>query len=111
MKINEFSQNTDTKLPFDIVEDAIVFMRNDPQFYRKQYFPAIAKVADLHRAGKKVNADKALMPMIEKGCDSYVQKYNIGKFSDEVFTQDDRKNLLSRIFAEELNQIENGDYT
>ena len=36
MRLKEFTDDKD--LPFDVVEDTIVFMRNDPMFYRKHYF-------------------------------------------------------------------------
>lgn len=45
MKINEFfDQPIDDKLPFDVVDDVCVFMRNDPMFYRKSFFPAIKRM-------------------------------------------------------------------
>ena len=41
MRIDEFAQPMDDKLPFDVVDDVAIFMRNDPMFYRKSLFPAI----------------------------------------------------------------------
>ena len=35
------------ELPFDIVDDAHVHMKNDKEFYRKEYYPTISKVADM----------------------------------------------------------------
>ena len=110
MKINEFSQNTDTKLPFDLVDDALVFMRNDPVFYRKKYFPTISKVADYQRAGKKPDPNKLIGPMVDSGCNSYCKKFNIAKGPADLFTPNDRQNLISRIYSEECKNIEKGDY-
>ena len=39
MRLNEFTDKEE--LPFDVVDDTLVFMRNDPVFYRKFYYPAV----------------------------------------------------------------------
>mgnify|MGYP006108540819 FL=1 len=49
--------------------------------------------------------------MIEKGCNDYVSKYDMGRNSEEVFTQEDRNNILQRIHSEETENIKKGDYT
>ena len=41
VKIVEFSHADD--LGYDVVEDVAIYMRNDPMFYRKHYFPAMTK--------------------------------------------------------------------
>lgn len=110
MRIDEFTNMQDKGLPFDVVEDCMIFMKNDPMFYRKHYFPAISKMADTHRAGSKVDANKFLMPMIEQGCNSYVKKFNIARAVDEIFNNDDRQALLNQIYTEELAEIERGEY-
>jgi hypothetical protein len=36
VKINEFyDQPIDDSLPYNVVDDVCIFMRNDPMFYRK----------------------------------------------------------------------------
>ena len=37
MRMDEFSQSQDTSLPFDVVDDVCVFMKNDPVFFRKSF--------------------------------------------------------------------------
>ena len=54
MRIDEFAHKTDDRLPFDVVDDVAIYMRNDPMFYRKQLFPAIMSMKDRHDAGKVV---------------------------------------------------------
>ena len=51
VKINEFSHKD--QYGYDIVEDAAIYMRNDPMFYRKHYFPTMTQCQDAHRDGKK----------------------------------------------------------
>ena len=111
MKLFEFQEeNFKAKLDFDVVDDALVFMRNDPVFYRKSFFPSVSKLADYHRAGKKIDPRKILGPMVDQCCSSYCKKFNLGKGPADIFTADDRQNLISRIYSEELKNIEKGDY-
>ena len=83
VKINEFA---DAKLGYDIVEDAAIYMRNNPLFYRQHYFPAMTKCQDAHRLGKKVDMANIIKPMIEKGCNAYCKQYKIGRHPEAGFT-------------------------
>jgi hypothetical protein len=110
MKTNEIFQQDNKDLGFDIVDDTVFFMRNDPMFYRREYFPAITKIADMHRAGKKYNPSKILSPCIEKAIVEYCRKYNIARNPEEIFTENDRQSIMQMIHSEELTQIKKGDY-
>jgi len=110
MKIEDVDKPFEQKFDFDVVEDAIIFMRNDPTFYRKSYFPTMCKMAEMNIAGKDIDAIKVLSPMVEKGVNQYCKTYNLGKTSDDVFTQPDRDALIDKIFSEEMEQINKGEY-
>jgi hypothetical protein len=110
MKINEFTQHDDMKLPFDVVDDTIVFMRNDPQFYRKHYFPAVAKLADIFRAKKEINDKSVLGSMVDQGMQTYCKKYNLARRPADIFSLEDRQAILDKITSEEIKNIEQGDY-
>ena len=62
MRLNEFTDKEE--LPFDVVDDTLVFMRNDPIFYRKYYYPSVCELADCQRAGKDADPKKYLIPML-----------------------------------------------
>ena len=111
MRIDEFAQPMDDKLPFDVVDDVTIFMRNDPMFYRREYFPAVSKLADCQRSGKDADPKKYLSAMVEKGCDDYCRKFDLGKSSEDIYTDQDRNNLLQKINSEETENIKKGDYT
>jgi len=108
MRISELQRPND--LDFDIVEDTVVFMRNDPMFYRKHYFPAMSKLADIYSSGKSVDARKHLMPTIEAACNEYVKKYDIARNTEEAFTNEDRTAIMQKIYSEEMEQIRKGEY-
>jgi len=110
MKINEFTQHNDSLTNFDIVDDTIVYMRNDPIFYRKKYFPAIAKMADTHRNGGNVDPESLLGSVVDQAMEGYCTKFNIARAPSELYTSDDRVNILNRITTEELEEIKKGEY-
>ena len=111
VKIVEFTDHKEQlKLNYDVVDDVSVFMRNDPMFYRKQFFPAVSRMADMHRAGKAVTQSDCLGEMVERALEAYCQKYKIASMPDEVFTDDDRSSILDKIFSEEMEQIKKGEY-
>lgn len=110
MKINEFTTRDDFKLPFDIVDDLHVYMRNDPIFYRKHYYPTMARIADITKSNKEIDAHKEFTPMIDRACESYCAKYEVARDPSEVFTEEDRKALVSKIYSEEIEGIRKGEY-
>ena len=110
MRIGDLQQQHENSLAYDIVDDCHVHMKNDPSFYRSQYFPTMSKCADAHRAGLKVNPMKIIAPMVEKGINSYCKKYNLAKHPDELFTKEIRDSIIDKIFAEEIDEIKKGEY-
>jgi hypothetical protein len=110
MRIDEFSQQPENKFDYDIVDDVCVFMRNDPLFYRKSFFPAVSNMADLQRNGSKIDKQSCLGGMIETAIGAYCKKYDIAEVPDEVFTIEDRANIIDKIFSEEMEQIKAGEY-
>jgi len=109
MKINEFTTPQDTGLKFDLVDDAVVFMRNDPMFYRKKYFPAMSSMADRVRNGKDIDRS-VIGSVVDSGINSYCKKYNLAKGPSEIFTADDRNSIIEKICSEELVEIDKGAY-
>ena len=110
MKIVEFANLDKPKFDFDVVDDVVVFMRNDPQFYRKSLFPAVSKIADMHRDGSKIDQNKCLGDVVERALESYCKKFNIADMPDQVFNNDDRQRIIDRIFSEEMEEIKKGEY-
>lgn len=110
MKINEFSEQHDDKLPFDVTEDVIVFMKNDPMFYRKKYFPAIMQMKDDCKRNKKVDAEKLLGPAVDSAMNTYCKKFQVGKNASRVFDMQDRTSIISKIYSEEMENIQQGRY-
>ena len=111
MKLVEFVDNpVDDSLPFDVVDDVSVYMRNDPMFYRKHFFPTMVKISGLVKNKKKINPIKALGPLVDMACEGYCEKFNVGRTSKDLFDDDDRKALIGKLYSEEMENIRKGEY-
>ena len=72
MKINEFidkehdHDDKKTDLGFSVPYDLHIHMKNDPMFYRKQYYPTIAKLQDTLKRGEPIDVKKELLPMVTR---------------------------------------------
>lgn len=97
-------------LPFDIVDDLAIYMRNDPTFYRKSYFPALEQMKASFKAKKKYNAEKHWAPIIDSAITSYCKKFNIPNRPVDLVDDNDKKNLIKKIYSEEMTQIRKGTY-
>jgi hypothetical protein len=111
MRIEEISNSvTDDKLPFDVVDDISIYMRNDPMFYRKVMFPAIMNMKGAHDRKEAMDAESIFGPMIHKAAHNYCKKFNINKRPDELLSDDDKKSLIQKLYSEEINNIKTGVY-
>lgn len=110
VKIYEVSQQPDNKVNFDIVDDLHVYMKNDPMFYRKQYYPMMLKFGDNIKAEKKFDINKELTPLVDSAVKSYLKKYNIAKKTSDIFGEEDRKSLIQKIYTDEIDHLRKGDY-
>lgn len=109
MRIDEFAHKTDDRLPYDVVDDVAIYMRNDPIFYRKQLFPAIMRMKDMYDAGKTPDAEACLGEACNRAMESYCSKFKLGS-KESVFKNEDRGLLINKLFGEEMTQIRNGAY-
>jgi hypothetical protein len=105
MRLVEFADD----LPFDIVEDMKVFMRNDKDFYRRHYMPCMVDLQTKVKA-KDSNFGPVLKPMVLQACAMYNSKYKISKDPNKLLTLDDKKALMSSICREEMEKLRNGEY-
>jgi len=109
MRIDELAAPMDNRLPFDVVDDIAIYMRNDPMFYRRQLFPAIMNMKDQHDAGKQPDANKCLGEVCGSAMESYCSKFKLGR-SKDLYLKGDKDNLISKIFGEEMKMIKDGAY-
>ena len=104
MKINEFFNNPISQnLDWDVPKDVYTYMINDPEFYRKEYFPA---VLNFNKGAKA----ESLIPVINSACNKYVRKYNINKEPTALLTDEEKRDMSSKIYAREKQRLKKGNY-
>ena len=109
MKLFELDNQQD-EIPFDVVEDLTIFMRNDPMFYRKTFFPAMADVSDKMERGESIDPLVMMKPVVNKGVNSYCKKFIKDRRPEDIFTAEDISACATKIQAEELPNIKKGMY-
>ena len=86
------------------------FLRNDPQFYRKVYFPMISGMAECYEQQGKFDAQADLYPVVDQGIKVYVTRFKLAKTPGEIFTSEERKAVAKKIWQEEMGEIRKGPY-
>lgn len=116
VKINEFhdlSKDMDTKtgdkLPFNVVDDLVVYMKNDPDFYRRQLYPKMCDVQEVVKKGKKYDK-KSLLPTVDDAIREYVDKFKIKKMPEEMCTREEKMMVIDQILRGEIENFRNGEY-
>ena len=95
---------------YNIVDDLHVYMRNESEVYRRQYFPMLCKMQEQLSAGKKISAKEVMMPVIKSCMASYNKKFNLANESSDIITDEDIKTLVKKIYTEEIPLIKKGVY-
>jgi hypothetical protein len=99
----------ESDMGYDLVDDVVVFMRNDKDFYRRQYYPAMSKISRNYKKTKKIDRSMAT-DMIKNAVPAYCKAFNIKKAPAKLFTKEDMDAILDMLFDEESDEIRNGEY-
>lgn len=110
MRIDEFDNTVDDKLPFDVVDDISVFMRNDPMFYRKSFFPVVDRMRHCHRKGTEFDYQKEIGEVVDRAANTYCRKFKINRRPENLMDDNERDELIKKLYAEEMTQIRKGVY-
>ena len=112
MKINELDDRPGEpiRFNFDPCDDAVVFMRNDPVFYRRKYYPAIQQLKDTVKNKKRIDAEGIFGSVVDSGMNTYCKKFMPGKTASQMFTMEDRTRMIEKICSEEIQYVTNGEY-
>jgi len=89
MKLNEIDDMTDLDptqpLPWNMVDDLIVFMKNENSFYRRKLYPMLLNVQETVSNGGKVNK-KDFVPIIDDAIKAYVGKFGLNRRPDDMMS-------------------------
>lgn len=75
------------KLDFDLHDDLVFFMNNDPEFYRQEYYPFLNKFKHHCHAGRTVTP-KAFVNVVKKAYESYRNKFPLPSLGEKLEDQE-----------------------
>jgi hypothetical protein len=108
MKINELNERLKID-DIDLLDDLEFFMNNDNQFYRRIYYPMLMKLKKIVKTGKSCD-DNFFRSCVDQAIPIYIKKFNISGNEKSVFTDVDRDEVARKIFGQEKERIEKGEY-
>lgn len=107
MRIFEFfGENPEKKeVDFDLHDDLAFFMQNDPEFYRKDYFPFLDK---FHSSCKKGNelSPAIFKNVVLRGYNDYKKKFPVEGLENSL-SMEDLKEVCTKMYKEELDNFKN----
>lgn len=115
MKIQDLFENIPTtistegdKLPFDLADDLLFFMRNDDNFYRKHFYPHVVKCIGHSKQGRDLSP-KVFEPMVRHAYECYTNKFPIRQLPDSLDEAMCEK-ICDQLRKEENKHIKNSIY-
>lgn len=97
------------KLPYNVVEDLCIYMRNEPNFYRQHLYPALIDVQEAVKNGGKYNK-KNLLPIVELAINSYIKKFEIQKRPEDLLLPEERMECINKLLKDEVDNFRKGMY-
>ena len=101
MKIFELFNPSIKREEFDLTDDLIFFMRNDPQFYRKDFHPFQQKFIKHCDADRSVSP-KAFIPIVKKAFETYKDMFPVEGLEDRL-TEQNLQEICEKLQSEETN--------
>jgi hypothetical protein len=102
VKIIEVTENasllTTQNIDYDPGKDLVIYMQNDPMFYRKHLYPVLIDYEDAKKNNQEFNT-RSLLPVVGKAINMYCKKYDIVQDPKELFT----KAIISQIIRDILS--------
>ena len=94
---------------FDLMEDLLIFMRNEPIFYRKKYYPMVLDMQKCVKNKTQFNKNRSILPIVKSAYGDYCKQYGINP-KNHQYTKSNVIRLLNRIYTEEMQNINRGEY-
>ena len=108
LEADKYKPDLEKELGYDLKEDLICFMRNDPEFYRKSYFPVMHKFKEYINAGKSVTP-RAFENIVKHAYECYNNKFQVEGLDADI-SQEMCEEVCNEIHRSELEFIQDGKY-
>lgn len=115
-QVNEFFDKDNIKdlkigseMPYNVVDDLCIYMRQDPEFYRTSLYPAMIDVQEAVKSGGKYNK-KNMLPVVEKAIAQYIKKFEIQKRPQDLLQDSEKMECITKLLKDEVESLRKGDY-
>jgi hypothetical protein len=110
MEINDLlpADSDKKQLGYDLKDDLVCFMQNDPQFYRKEYFPVMHKFKEYVESGKSVHP-RAFEGLVKKAYESYQSTFKVEGL-ESTLEKDMCEGICNTLHEQETKNVEDGRY-
>ena len=109
MRIDElFNPEQFNKEDFDVKEDLIFYMNNQPEFYRKHYYPAMCQFREYYEKDIKISP-RAFGKLVERAYKMYISEFPLQGLN-ETLDKDIFEEVCSEIHKIELENVKAGHY-
>lgn len=105
MKIFELYTQKMNREEFDLNDDLIFFINNDPEFYRKDYYPFIRKFKN-HCARDKEVSPSAFVPIVKKAFGHYQNTFPVQGLESKL-AADDLQQICEKLHGQEMEHYHN----
>lgn len=96
------------ELGYDLMDDLAFFMNNDPEFYRKKYYPTMLKFNKFCKEGRRVGP-RGFERLIQNAYESYRNKFPVEGLEPKLDKEICEK-LCRHIHEQETKNCKEGMY-
>ena len=96
-------------LEYDLMDDLMFFMNNDPDFYRKRYYPTMLKFDKYCKEGRKVSP-KAFEGLCKEAYESYRNKFQQVEGLEPQLDEEICEKICNHIHEQETKNCKEGMY-
>lgn len=108
MYTSELINNNKKELGYDLKDDLVFFMNNDPTFYRKKYFPAMIKFNEYVKEGKIIRPS-GLKPLVDEAYKIYKEKFPVEGL-EQTLEAEMCESICEFIHEQEMKNCKEGLY-
>jgi hypothetical protein len=101
-------EQKDKELGYDLKDDLVFFMNNDPQFYRKKYYPTMLKFDKFVKEGKRIDA-RGFVKLVKEAYSTYQNKFPVEGLKEEL-PEDMLEDICKAIHDQETKNVEDKFY-
>jgi len=103
MRLFELYHNNVHRKEFDLKDDLMYFMNNDPDFYRQEMHPFVHKFKKHSLAGRHV-LPKAFAPLVKRGFDHYKNTFQVHGIEDQL-DDNDLEEICEQLHGQEMKNF------